>query len=159
MADPSNLYLLPRREEGQENHNNPSSRKREEVEPSYTSTEKSTLSSAGTSHKKARGNKSSTIARYWWRQSVSRPIPMVRAADHLHSGRLVAQLRPPGQVPAPCRSGDLREPSKEGLSGRGKQHQHHLPRTLQGLGVPLKELHESDAPFFGIVPTEGEYPT
>jgi hypothetical protein len=29
---------------------------------------------------------------------------------------------------------------------------------LQGLGVPLKELHESDTPFFGIVPTEGEYP-
>jgi hypothetical protein len=26
------------------------------------------------------------------------------------------------------------------------------------LGVHLKELHESDTPFFGIVPTEGEYP-
>jgi hypothetical protein len=26
------------------------------------------------------------------------------------------------------------------------------------LGVTLKELHESDTPFFGIVPTEGEYP-
>jgi hypothetical protein len=33
-----------------------------------------------------------------------------------------------------------------------------FPRTLQGLGVPLKELHELDTPFFGIVPTEGEYP-
>jgi hypothetical protein len=33
-----------------------------------------------------------------------------------------------------------------------------FPRTLQGLGVPLKELHESDTPFFGIVLTEGEYP-
>jgi hypothetical protein len=33
-----------------------------------------------------------------------------------------------------------------------------FPRTLQGLGVPLKELHESDTPFFGIMPTEGEYP-
>jgi hypothetical protein len=33
-----------------------------------------------------------------------------------------------------------------------------FPRTLQGLGVPLKELHESDTPFFGIVSTEGEYP-
>jgi hypothetical protein len=32
-----------------------------------------------------------------------------------------------------------------------------FPRTLQGLGVHLKELHESDTPFFGIVPTEGEY--
>jgi hypothetical protein len=26
------------------------------------------------------------------------------------------------------------------------------------LGVPLKELHESDTPFFGIVSTKGEYP-
>ena len=33
-----------------------------------------------------------------------------------------------------------------------------FPRILQGLGVHLKELHESDTPFFGIVPTEGEYP-
>jgi hypothetical protein len=33
-----------------------------------------------------------------------------------------------------------------------------FPRTLLGLGVALKELHESDTPFFGIEPTEGEYP-
>jgi hypothetical protein len=33
-----------------------------------------------------------------------------------------------------------------------------FPRTLLGLGVALKELHKSDTPFFGIVPTEGEYP-
>jgi hypothetical protein len=33
-----------------------------------------------------------------------------------------------------------------------------FPRTLQGLGIALKELHESDTPFFGIVSTEGEYP-
>jgi hypothetical protein len=33
-----------------------------------------------------------------------------------------------------------------------------FPRTLQGLGVSLKELHESDTPFFSIVPTDGEYP-
>jgi hypothetical protein len=32
-----------------------------------------------------------------------------------------------------------------------------FPRTLLGLGVALKELHESDTPFFSIVPTEGEY--
>jgi hypothetical protein len=32
-----------------------------------------------------------------------------------------------------------------------------FPRTLLGLGVALKELHESDTPFFDIVPTEGEY--
>jgi hypothetical protein len=33
-----------------------------------------------------------------------------------------------------------------------------FPQTLQGLGVALKELHESATSFFGIVPTEGEYP-
>jgi hypothetical protein len=33
-----------------------------------------------------------------------------------------------------------------------------FPWTLQGLGVTLKELHESDTPFFSIVPTKGEYP-
>jgi hypothetical protein len=33
-----------------------------------------------------------------------------------------------------------------------------FPQTLLGLGVALNELHESDTHFFGIVPTEGEYP-
>jgi hypothetical protein len=33
-----------------------------------------------------------------------------------------------------------------------------FPRTLLSLGVALKDLTESDTPFFGIVPTEGEYP-
>jgi hypothetical protein len=33
-----------------------------------------------------------------------------------------------------------------------------FPQTLLGLGVALKELHKSNTPFFGIVPTEGEYP-
>jgi hypothetical protein len=32
------------------------------------------------------------------------------------------------------------------------------PGRFKALGVPLKELHESDTPFFGIVPTEGEFP-
>jgi hypothetical protein len=33
-----------------------------------------------------------------------------------------------------------------------------FPQTLLALGVTLKDLTESDTPFFGIVPTEGEYP-
>ena len=33
-----------------------------------------------------------------------------------------------------------------------------FPRTLQALGVAIEDLTESDTPFFGIVPTEGEYP-
>jgi hypothetical protein len=68
----------------------------------------------------------------------------------------MAQLRSSGQIPAPRRSGDPREQGKEGASGRGKQHQCHLPPDAPRLGVALKELHESDTPFFGIVPTEGD---
>jgi hypothetical protein len=33
-----------------------------------------------------------------------------------------------------------------------------FPGTLLGLGVTLKDLTESDTPFFGIVATKGEYP-
>jgi hypothetical protein len=72
-ADPSNLYLLPRREEDQENRDNHSNRRREEVEPSRALIEKSTSSSADTGCMKASDNKSSTIIRYWWRQLVLPP--------------------------------------------------------------------------------------
>jgi hypothetical protein len=47
---------------------------------------------------------------------------------------------------------------KKVLVDRGSSINVTFPRTLQGLGVALKELHESDTPFFGIVSTEGEYP-
>jgi hypothetical protein len=70
-TDPSNLYLHPHREEDQENRDNPSSGRREEVEPSRASTEKSTSFSADTGHKKTRDNKSSMIVRYWWRLLVN----------------------------------------------------------------------------------------
>jgi hypothetical protein len=63
-ADPSNLYLLPHRKGDQEYRDNPSNRRRDEVEPSRALTEKSTSSSADTGRKKARDNKSSTIVRY-----------------------------------------------------------------------------------------------
>jgi hypothetical protein len=72
-ADPSNLYLLPRREEDQENCDNPSNRRREEVEPSRVLTERSMSSSADTDHRRTRDNKSSTIARYWWQLPVLPP--------------------------------------------------------------------------------------
>jgi hypothetical protein len=45
----------------------PQQQEGEEVEPSHASMEKSTSSSADMGHKKARGNKSSTTVRYWWR--------------------------------------------------------------------------------------------
>jgi hypothetical protein len=64
----------------------------------------------------------------------SRPIPMFGAPDHLHSGRSVAQLRPPRQIPAPRRSDDPREQGEEGISGRGEQHHRHLPPDTPRLG-------------------------
>jgi hypothetical protein len=73
MADLSNLYHLPHHEEDLENLDNLSSRKREEVEHSRASMEKSTSSSADTGHKRTKGSRSSTIARYWWRPPVLPP--------------------------------------------------------------------------------------
>jgi hypothetical protein len=87
-----------------------------------------------------------------------RPLSVVRIPNHLYPDGSMAQLRSSGQVPSPRRSGDPREQGKESISGRGKQHQRHLPPDALRHGVALKELHESDTPFFGIVPTEGECP-
>jgi hypothetical protein len=65
-VDLSNLYLLPYHKGDLENLDNPSSRRREEVEPSHALTEKSMSSSVDTGRRKARDNKSSMIVRYWW---------------------------------------------------------------------------------------------
>jgi hypothetical protein len=73
MADLSNLYHLPHHEEDLENLDNLSSRKGEEAERSRASMEKSTSSSADTGHKRTKGSRSSTIARYWWRPPVLPP--------------------------------------------------------------------------------------
>jgi hypothetical protein len=119
-TDPSNLCRLPHHEEDLENLDNPNSRRGEEVEPSHASTEKSTSFLADTLARKQEATKaqrpSDTGGDHW----SSRPISMVRTPDQLHPGRSVAQLRPPGQVPAPRRSGDPREQGKEGISGRGE---------------------------------------
>jgi hypothetical protein len=72
-ADPSNLCHLPHHEEDPENLDNLSNRKGEEAEHSPALTEKSTSSSADTGLKRARGNKSSTTVRYWWRPLVLPP--------------------------------------------------------------------------------------
>jgi hypothetical protein len=46
---------------------------------------------------------------------------------------------------------------KKVLVDRGSSINVTFPRTLQALGVAVKDLTESDTPFFGIVPTEGVY--
>jgi hypothetical protein len=69
-ADPSNLYPLLRRGEDQENRDNPSHKRREKKKPSHVSTERSTSFSADMDRRRTRDNKSSTIAKYWWRPPV-----------------------------------------------------------------------------------------
>jgi hypothetical protein len=69
-ADPSNLYHLPHLEEDPENLDSPNNKKGEAAEHSRASTEKSTSSSADIGCRKARGNRSSTTVRYWWRPPV-----------------------------------------------------------------------------------------
>jgi hypothetical protein len=86
-ADPSNLYLLLRRGEGQKNHDNPSNRRREE-ELSRALTGRSTSSSADMGHRRTRDNKSSTIARYWWRPPVLPPHTGGRSTRLLSLGRI-----------------------------------------------------------------------
>jgi hypothetical protein len=100
-TDPSNLYHLPHLEEDLKNLDNLNNRKGEEAEHFIASMEKSTSSSADMGRKKARGNRSSTIVRYWWRPPVLLPRidgPSTRLPS---LGRTVAQLRSPRQVPAP----------------------------------------------------------
>jgi hypothetical protein len=87
-ADPSNLYLLLRRGEGQKNHGNPSSRRREEEELSRTLTWRSTSSSADMGRWRIEDNKSSTIARYWWRPPVLSPHTGGRSTRSLSLGRI-----------------------------------------------------------------------
>jgi hypothetical protein len=85
-------------------------------------------------------------------------LPVVRIPDHLQPSGSMAQLRPSGQGPAPHRPGDPREQGKEGTGGWGKQHQRYLPPDAPGLGGHTQRPHLVRHPFFGIVPTEGEYP-
>jgi hypothetical protein len=102
-------------------HNN---RKGEEAEHSRASTGKSTSSSADMGRRKARGNRSSTTVKYWWRPPVLPPCtdgPSTRLASL-------------GQVPTPRRSSDPREQGEEGFGGRGKQHQRHFPLDASKLG-------------------------
>jgi hypothetical protein len=134
MADPSNLYHLPHHEEDPENLDNLRSRKGEEAELSCVSTEKSTSSSTDTGRKKQEAAEAQGLSDTGGSHECSRPVSMVRTPDHLHSSRSMAQLRSSGQVPAPRRSGDPREQGRNGFSGRGKQHQRHLPPDTLRLG-------------------------
>jgi hypothetical protein len=101
MADPSNLYHLPHREEDPENLDNHSSRKGEEVEHSLASTERSRhlrRTRVAREQKATEAQRSTDIG---GDHQCSHPLSVVRTPDHLYSGGSMAQLRSSGQVPAP----------------------------------------------------------
>jgi hypothetical protein len=87
-ADLSNLYLLLRRGEDQKNHDNPISRRREEEELSHALTGRSMSSSVDTGRRRTKDNKSSMIARYWWRPPVLPPHTSGRSTRSLSLGRI-----------------------------------------------------------------------
>jgi hypothetical protein len=87
-------------------------------------------------------------APYRWSEH---PITFTRADQWLNFDHPVKYLLPVDPV--------IRESRlKKVLVDGGSIINVTFPRTLQGMGVALKEFHESDTPFFGIVPTKGEYP-
>jgi hypothetical protein len=90
----------------------------------------------------------SAPALYRWSEH---PITFTRADQWLNFDH-------PGKYPLLVDSVIRESRVKKVLVDGGSSINVTFPRTLQGLGVALKELHESDTPFFGIVPTEGEYP-
>jgi hypothetical protein len=90
----------------------------------------------------------SAPAPYRW---LEHPITFTRADQWLNFDH-------PGKYPLLVDPVIRESKVKKVLVDRGSSINVTFPRTLLGLGVALKELHESDTPFFGIVPTEGEYP-
>jgi hypothetical protein len=86
MADPSNLYHLPRHEEDPENLDNLSSRKGEEAEHSRVSTERSTSSSEDTVAREQKAAQAQRSTDTGGDYQCSRPLSVVRRPDHLYSG-------------------------------------------------------------------------
>jgi hypothetical protein len=90
----------------------------------------------------------SVLAPYRWSEH---PINFTRADQWLNFDH-------PGKYPLLVDPVIRESRVKKVLVDGGSSINVTFPRILLGLGVALKELHESDTLFFGIVPTEGEYP-
>jgi hypothetical protein len=140
MVDPSNLYHLPHHEEDPENLDSHSSRRGEEAEHSRTSTEKSTSSSADMGRKEVRQQKlndrqilvaaTSPPAPYRWSEL---PITFTRADQWLNFDH-------PGKYPLLVDPVIRDSRVKKVLVDGGSSINVTFPRTLQDLGIALKEL-------------------
>jgi hypothetical protein len=136
MADPSNLCHLPHHEEDLENLDNLNSRRgRLQESKSQQKLNDHQILVAATG----------PPAPYRWSEH---PITFTRVDQWLN-------LDHPGKYPLLIDSVIRESRVKKVLVDGGSSINVTFPRTLQGLGVPLKEIHESDTPFFGIMPTEG----
>jgi hypothetical protein len=158
MANLSNLYHLPHREEG------PASLGPQQQEGGgggafpRVDGEVNVIFGGHGSHQNKRQQKlndrqilvatTSAPAPYRWLEC---PITFTRADQWLNFDH-------PGKYPLLVNSVIRESRVKKVLADGGSSINVTFPRTLLGLGVALKEIHESDTPFFGIVPTEGEYP-
>jgi hypothetical protein len=90
----------------------------------------------------------SALAPYWWSEHA---ITFSRADQWLNFDH-------PGKYPLLVDPVIRESRVKKVLVEGGSSINVTFPRTLQTLGVEPKDLTELDTPFFGIVPTEGEYP-
>jgi hypothetical protein len=120
--------------------------------------EKSASSSTDTGHKRRKGQQKLND-RQMLVAATSAPTPY-RWSEHPITFTRVDQwlnFDHPGKYPLLVDPVIRESRVKKVLVDRGSNINVTFPRTLLGLGVTLKELHESDTPFFGIVPTEGEY--
>jgi hypothetical protein len=90
----------------------------------------------------------SAPAPYWWSEHT---ITFSRADQWLNFDH-------PGKYPLLVDPVIRESRVKKVIVDRGSSINVTFPQTLLGLVVALKDLTESDTPFFGIVPTEGEYP-
>jgi hypothetical protein len=149
----------PHYEEDLENLHNLSSRKGEEAEHFRASTERSTSSFGGHGSQESKRQQklndrqilvatTSAPAPYWW---LEHPITFTRADQWLNFDH-------PGKYPLIVDPMIQESRVKKALVDGGSSINVTFPQILLGLGAILKELHELDTPFFGIVPTEGEYP-
>jgi hypothetical protein len=159
MADPSNLCRLPHHEEDLENLDNPNSRRGGGggAFPRIDREVNIIFGGHGSQESKRQQKLNdhqilvATVgppAPYRWSEH---PITFTRADQWLNFDH-------PGKYPLLVDPVIRESRVKKVLVDGGSSINVTFPRTLQGLGVPLKELHELDTPFFGIVPNEGEYP-
>jgi hypothetical protein len=158
MADRSSLYHLPDHEEGLVSPGGLSNRKGEgwSIPARRRGGQRHIRRTRVTGEQKAAeaqrptdtGGNHQCPAPYRWSKY---PITFTRADQWLNFNH-------PGKYPLLIDPVIRESRVKKVLVDGGSSINVTFPRTLLGLGVALKDLHELDTPFFGIVPTEGEYP-